>query len=220
MLFNIWLLYLVACIGLSLSPGPNSLLALTHGALHGSRKTLFTIAGGATGFFLVIALCLFGIGALVKSSIVWLTVLKWVGGAYLVWLGIQVWRSPPISGDLAVNTHPTNGWQLYRQGALSSITNPKVLLFFSAFLPQFIDPQRSLLVQFFILASTFVAIRSLLVQFFILASTFVAIECLVEGLLANMANRIRHWLKKVGRGFNRTCGGVFMAIGAALPLRG
>lgn len=202
MLFNTWLLYLVACLGLSLSPGPNSLLALTHGALHGSRKTLFTIAGGATGFFLVIALCLFGIGALVKSSIVWLTVLKWVGGAYLVWLGIQVWRSPPISGDLAVNTHPTNGWQLYRQGALSSITNPKVLLFFSAFLPQFIDPQ-----------------RSLLVQFFILASTFVAIECLVEGLLANMANRIRHWLKKVGRGFNRTCGGVFMIIGAALPLR-
>ncbi|MGM0616238.1 MAG: LysE family translocator [Pseudomonadota bacterium] len=203
MLFNTWLLYLVACIGLSLSPGPNSLLALTHGALHGSRKTLFTIAGGATGFFLVIALCLFGIGALVKSSIVWLTVLKWVGGAYLVWLGIQVWRSPPISGDLAVNTHLTKGWQLYRQGALSSITNPKVLLFFSAFLPQFIDPQ-----------------RSLLVQFFILAGTFVLIECLVEGLLANMANRIRHWLKKVGRGFNRTCGGVFMAIGAALPLRG
>ncbi|XGA79451.1 LysE family transporter [Halomonas sp. CH40] len=202
MLFNTWLLYLVACIGLSLSPGPNSLLALTHGALHGSRKTLFTIAGGATGFFLIIALCLFGIGALVKSSIVWLTVLKWVGGAYLVWLGIQVWRSPPISGDLVVNTHLTNGWQLYRQGALSSITNPKVLLFFSAFLPQFIDPQ-----------------RSLVVQFFILASTFVAIECLVEGLLANMANRIRHWLKKVGRGFNRTCGGVFMIIGAALPLR-
>ena len=77
-----------------------------------------------------------------------------------------------------------------------------MLLFFSAFLPQFIDPQ-----------------RSLMVQFFILASTFVVIECLVEGLLANMANRIRHWLKKVGRGFNRTCGGVFMIIGAALPLR-
>ncbi len=64
MAFNTWLLYLVACIGLSLSPGPNGLLALTHGALHGSRKTLFTIGGGASGFFLVIALCLFGIGAL------------------------------------------------------------------------------------------------------------------------------------------------------------
>jgi len=80
MLLDTWLLYLIACLGLSLSPGPNGLLALTHGALHGSRRTLFTIVGGATGFMLIIALCMFGIGALLKSSVVWLTVLKWVGG--------------------------------------------------------------------------------------------------------------------------------------------
>ncbi|WP_339884510.1 LysE family translocator [Vreelandella maris] len=202
MLLDTWLLYLIACIGLSLSPGPNGLLALTHGAMHGSRKTLFTIVGGATGFMLIIALCMFGIGALLKSSVVWLTVLKWVGGAYLIWLGIQVWRSPPITGDIDINASRASGWHLYRQGVLASITNPKVLLFFSAFLPQFIDPQ-----------------GSLMLQFFVLAGTFVAIECLVEGLLANMANRIRHWLKRVGRGFNRTCGGIFVAIGAALPLR-
>lgn len=202
MLLDTWLLYLIACLGLSLSPGPNGLLALTHGALHGSRRTLFTIVGGATGFMLIIALCMFGIGALLKSSVVWLTVLKWVGGGYLVWLGIQVWRSPPITGEVDVSASQASGWHLYRQGGLASITNPKVLLFFSAFLPQFIDPQ-----------------RSLMLQYFVLAGTFVAIECLVEGLLANMANRIRHWLKRVGRGFNRTCGGIFVAIGAALPLR-
>ncbi|MBR9905380.1 MAG: LysE family transporter [Gammaproteobacteria bacterium] len=202
MLLDTWLLYLIACIGLSLSPGPNGLLALTHGAMHGSRKTLFTIIGGATGFMLIIALCMFGIGALLKSSVVWLTALKWVGGAYLIWLGIQVWRSPPIAGELHVKASQASGWQLYRQGVLASITNPKVLLFFSAFLAQFIDPQ-----------------RSLMLQFFLLAGTFVVIECVVEGLLANMANRIRHWLKRVGRGFNRTCGGIFIAIGAALPLR-
>src|SRR5437868_2878675 len=91
-----WLLYLAASIGLSLSPGPNGLLALTHGALHGRRKALFTISGGVLGFVILIALSMFGIGALLQASIAWLTVLKWVGGAYLVWLGIQVWRSPPM----------------------------------------------------------------------------------------------------------------------------
>lgn len=79
-----WLVYLVAAIGLSLSPGPNGLLALTHGAQHGSRKTTFTIAGGAVGFVVIMALSMFGIGALIKSSILWLVALKWLGGAYSV----------------------------------------------------------------------------------------------------------------------------------------
>ena len=92
--FDTWLLYFAAATGLSLSPGPNGLLALTHGALHGRRKALFTIFGGALGFVAVIALSMFGIGALLQTSVVWLTVMKWVGGAYLVWLGVQVWRAP------------------------------------------------------------------------------------------------------------------------------
>ena len=75
---HLWLLYTAAALGLSLSPGPNSLLALTHGALHGRRNTLHTLFGGSIGFLLIIALSLFGIGALLKAS--------------LVWLGIQVWR--------------------------------------------------------------------------------------------------------------------------------
>ena len=91
-----WLIYLLAATGLSLSPGPNGLLALTHGALYGRRKALFTICGGAFGFVVIIALSMFGIGALLRASLTWLTVMKWIGGAYLFWLGLQVWRSPPI----------------------------------------------------------------------------------------------------------------------------
>ena len=106
MAFHTWLLYSLAAIGLSLSPGPNGLLALTHGALHGRRKTLFTIFGGACGFICVVALSMFGIGALLKASLVWLAVLKWLGGAYLVWLGIQVWRAPAIGVDLAASAAP------------------------------------------------------------------------------------------------------------------
>jgi threonine/homoserine/homoserine lactone efflux protein len=202
MQFDLWLVYLISCIGLSLSPGPNGLLALTHGALHGSRKTLFTIWGGAVGFIIVIALCMFGIGALIKSSLIWLSILKWVGGLYLVWLGIQVWRSPPITTEIDLGSKAVNGWWLLRQGMFASLTNPKGLLFFSAFLPHFIEPG-----------------RNLALQFVVMAATFVATECFVEFVLASSASRIRRWLRNVGRAFNRVCGGIFVAIGVALPLR-
>lgn len=200
---NTWLIYLLAAVGLSLSPGPNGLLALTHGALHGRSKALYTIFGGSFGFITIIALSMFGIGALLKASLVWLTVMKWAGGAYLVWLGIQVWRSPAIGIEVRGAAQPRSGWSLFQQGALSALTNPKGLLFFAAFLPQFIDPA-----------------RSLFVQFAVMAGTFAAIEIATEVFIASMAHRISPWLRRVGQRFNQACGGVFMAIGVALPLRG
>jgi threonine/homoserine/homoserine lactone efflux protein len=197
-----WLVYLAAAIGLSLSPGPNGLLALTHGALHGRRKALFTISGGVLGFVILIALSMFGIGALLQASIVWLTVLKWVGGAYLVWLGIQVWRSPPMQVQATDGVEGRPGWSLFKDGLLSAVTNPKALLFFAAFLPQFIDPH-----------------RNLVVQFAVMASTFGTIEFLYELAVAHAAQRISGVLARIGKAFNRACGGLFVAIGVALPLR-
>ena len=87
------------------------------------------------------------------------------------------------------------------QGLLSAMANPKVLLFYGAFLPQFIDPQ-----------------RGLLLQFVVMAATFASVEFLVEYLLARLAFRIRPWLAKGGKGFNRCCGSLFALIGVALPL--
>jgi threonine/homoserine/homoserine lactone efflux protein len=201
--FHTWLIYLLAAIGLSLSPGPNGLLALTHGALHGRRKALYTIFGGALGFVVVVALSMFGIGALLETSLVWLTVMKWAGGAYLVWLGIQVWRSSPIGVEVGNAAPPRSGGSMFQQGALSAMTNPKGILFFAAFLPQFIDPA-----------------RSLVVQFVVMAGTFAVIEIATELLIASMAHRISPWLRRVGKRFNQVCGGMFALIGVALPLRG
>ncbi len=197
-----WLIYLLAATGLSLSPGPNGLLALTHGAMHGRRKALFTIFGGAFGFTVAIGVSMFGISALLETSLVWLTVMKWLGGAYLVWLGVQVWRAAPIGLEVRGSTTTRGGWSLFQQGALSALTNPKGLLFFAAFLPQFIDPA-----------------RSLLIQFVIMAGTFAVIEIATEAFIASMAHRVSPWLARVGRRFNQACGGVFVAIGVALPLR-
>ena len=211
-----WLIYLLATTGLSLSPGPNSLLALTHGALYGGRRTLFTIAGGAVGFVVLIGLSLFGISALLKTSPLWLVALKWVGGAYLVWLGVQVWRSAPVGvavGAEMSEQAPTgqarggtsrlpSGAAMAWQGALAALTNPKGVLFFAAFLPQFIDPA-----------------RNPWVQFAVMAGTFVVVESITELVIAGTAARVRPWLQRVGRRFNQVCGGLFILIGAALPLR-
>ena len=201
MALHTWLLYLAAALGLSLTPGPNSLLVLTHGALHGHRKTLFTVAGGALGFVALIALSMLGIGALLKASAGALTVLKLLGGVYLIWLGIQLWRAPAIHLRANASRADTRGAELFRQGLLTALSNPKALLFYGAFLPQFIDPR-----------------RDLLIQFVVMATNFVAIEFVVEYLLARLAHRIRPLLERVGKSFNRACGGMFVIMGIALPM--
>ncbi len=198
-----WLIYFAAVLGLTLTPGPNGLLALTHGAIYGTRKTIATIFGGSVGFATVIGLSMFGIGALLAASSQALIVLKFLGGAYLVWLGIQVWRSPSLGEASPKVLTNVSSASLFRQGALAALTNPKGILFFVAFLPQFIDPA-----------------ISLLTQFVVMAATFVVIEFIYEYVVATLANKIQPWLSKFGKKVNRVFGGVFMAIGVALPLRG
>jgi len=204
MAWSTWFVYLLASVGLSLTPGPNSLLVLAHGALHGRRRTLWTIAGGALGFALLIGLSMLGIGALLRASADALALLKWGGGAYLVWLGIQLWRAPPLQLDMPKidgQKGPVRRSVMFRQGLLAAISNPKALLFYGAFLPQFIEPG-----------------RSLWLQYVVMAGTFGVIECVVEFGLASLAHRVRPWLKRVGRRFNQGCGLLFAAMGAALPL--
>ncbi|MDH1865207.1 LysE family translocator [Pseudomonas chengduensis] len=201
MALELWLVYFVATLGLALTPGPNSLLALTHGGLYGARMALATILGGVVGFSTLIALAMFGLSALLKTAPNALLALKWIGGAYLIWLGVQLWRSPPMNLILAGSGVRPSASRLFRQGLLSALSNPKVILFYGAFLPQFVDPQ-----------------RGLAVQFVVMAATFAVVEFLVELLLALLAFRVRPWLQRGGRAFNRSCGVLFVLIGVALPL--
>ncbi|WP_409524201.1 LysE family translocator [Nitrincola sp. MINF-07-Sa-05] len=201
MTLDTWLIYMVATLGLSLTPGPNGLLALTHGALHGPTRTLATIAGGALGFAAVIGLSMFGIASLLSLAGELLLVMKIVGGLYLVWLGIQVWRSPSPGGGVGNLKGRVSRWHMARQGFLAALANPKAILFFAAFLPQFINPE-----------------VDLWLQFVIMAATFVLIECLTELFIAGFAGRVSGWLGRCGKGFNRVCGSLFILIGAWLPL--
>ncbi|MGF1686590.1 LysE family translocator [Photobacterium japonica] len=196
-----WFLYLFAVTGLACAPGPNGMLALSHGAMYGRKKVLATICGGVSGFILVIALSMFGIGSLMMASSHMLTVFKWLGGAYLIYLGIQLWRSPGIQLNQDAHVDDKGNTARYRQGMLAAISNPKVLLFFGAFLPQFMNTE-----------------QPLWLQFVILAGTFAAVEFCVEFMVACIAHQLRPWLEKSGQRFNRGCGAVFALLGASLPL--
>jgi len=199
---HVWTIYLLAAIGLSLTPGPNGLLSLTHGACFGFRATVFTILGGALGFFVLIAASLAGLGALLAASEQAFTVMKWIGAAYLVYLGIRVWRAPAptLAAASREREMPEAGpIQLFSQGFLVAVTNPKGLIFFAAFLPQFMVPGMSYLEQ--------------LVLF---GGTFILVEILYELMLARTAQQIAPWLARHGRWFNRATGGVFVGVGAVL----
>lgn len=202
MSLDIWMLYVVAALGLSLTPGPNGLLSLTHGMRYGVRRTAYTVVGGSIGFLALIAASMAGVGALLAASETAFVIAKWLGAAYLVYLGVKTWNAPPpdvVDAPNCVAADDQDASKLFSQGLLVAISNPKALIFFAAFLPQFMDPQ----------ASWFL-------QFAILGGTFVGIEIIYELVLASAAQRIAPWLGANGRWFNRTAGATFIGIGGVL----
>lgn len=199
-----WLIYLVAAFGLSLTPGPNGLLALTHGMRFGLRRSVATLLGGVAGFLLLIAVSMAGLGALLAASEQAFTIAKWLGAAYLVYLGIRTWRAP-VTAPVRAENLPAGGGRregpaaLFLQGFLVATSNPKALIFFAAFLPQFMVPG-----------------VSLPLQFVILGGTFAVVEFLYELVLAGAAQRIAPWLYRHGRMVNRAAGATFIGIGGVL----
>ena len=164
--------------------------------------TLWTIFGGSFGFVAVIALSMFSIGALLQTSLVWLTVLE--AGAAPISCGWASRCGAPGAGrraDGALSSE-RGGWSLFRRGALSAMTNPRA----SCSSP---PSCRS--------SSTRRA--ALVAQFLIMAGTFAGIEAITEFVIASIGAPHPPWLERSGKRFNQACGGIFIAIGAALPLR-
>lgn len=204
MTFQLWLVYCVAAIGLSLTPGPNGLLVLTHGMRFGARRAWYTALGGVSGFFLLVAASLAGLGALLAASEQAFTIAKWIGALYLVYLGIRTWNAAaPVvesqAGLSAATREQRSALQLFNQGFLVAVSNPKALIFFAAFLPQFMQPG----VPYWL-------------QLLVLGGTFALVEFIYEVALAGAAQRIAPWLGRNGRLFNRIAGATFIGIGALL----
>ncbi|USD43352.1 LysE family translocator [Vibrio sp. SCSIO 43135] len=201
MQFEVWLIYLVAVVGVSLVPGPNGLLALTHGLTYGRQQAKYTVLGGVVGFSLLITLALSGIGVLLSLSESILIVMKVLGGGYLIWLGYKLLKQRAEGIDIGTKTSATSRYTLFKTGFITAIANPKVLLFFASFLPQFLNPN-----------------IGFIQQWLVLAVTFVAVEFCVEYLLVVSAHTMRGHLQNKAALLNKISGGLFIGFGVLLPV--
>jgi len=152
-----WLAFAAATEILLLIPGPTVLLVVSYALGQGWRAALPMAVGVALGDFTAMTLSMLGVGALLATSATIFTVLKWIGAAYLVWLGIKLWRA---GGALAAEprTSAASSAKMLGHAWLVTALNPKSLTFFVAFLPQFLDPHASFGAQMAIFEATFLAL--------------------------------------------------------------
>ncbi|OAJ94210.1 LysE family translocator [Vibrio bivalvicida] len=202
MTFEIWCVFSLSALGLACVPGPNSLLALSHGARYGYKKTIWTICGGISGFFILITVALLGLGTLLETKPELMIGLQWLGALYLAWLGIKLFFASAINIEqtAVVSILPK---ELFKQGYFAALSNPKVLLFFTAFLAQFINPDEAFIPQFLVI--TF---------------SFLCIEFAVEFSVAKLADRVKTLLLANGRIFNQCCGTIFLLLAVIAILHG
>ena len=157
---QLYLAYVAACIALALLPGPNVTLVIANGLRYGTRAALINIVGAQVGLAIVIAVVGVGLTSLVATMGYWFDWVRLAGAAYLIWIGINlVWRPAAITTSDAPPAPPRGGFFL--QGMLVLLSNPKALLFFGAFIPQFVDLEANQLGQVTILGFTFMVFASL-----------------------------------------------------------
>jgi len=159
---HVWLAFASASIALLLIPGPTVLLVLSYAISQGRRVALATVAGVALGDLIAMSASLAGLGALVLASANLFLVLKWVGAIYLVYLGIKLFRSAPAASLGVLDDAPAaTPRKVFAHSAAVTALNPKSIVFFIAFVPQFIDTHAFLAPQFGVLVATFVGFAAI-----------------------------------------------------------
>lgn len=195
----------VAFVGIA-TPGPTVLLALTNGSRYGVRRAAYGFAGAMLSDFVLIVAVALGLGALLLASAFWFSVVKWLGAAYLAYVGIRLLTSKGSLDVAAAQGDPATASgrnaSIFAKSFLTAVTNPKGYLFFSAFLPQFLDP-----------------LAPLAPQYVALAVTFALLDGIVMFGYALLGARAVRLLKRSGAlWLERTCGAMLLALAGSLAL--
>ncbi|APG85111.1 transmembrane efflux protein [Sinorhizobium americanum CCGM7] len=199
MSFEHWLAFVAASAVLLAIPGPTILLVISYAISHGRKAAGATVAGVALGDFTAMTASMLGLGALLAASATIFTILKWIGAAYLVWLGIKLWKAPVgVSGSHEETPAAQRPLRIFLHAYAVTALNPKSIIFFVAFLPQFLDLSRPLLAQMAVFEATFLALA--------------AVNAMLYALLASAAGgAIRK--PSVRRVVNRTGGSLLIGAG-------
>ena len=194
--------FFLASVMLALAPGPDNIFVMTQAALHGRNSGLLVTLGLCTGLIVHTTAVAVGVATLLQASSVAFTILKFTGAAYLLYLAWQAFIAKSMSTAAVTQVKPAR-WMLYRRGIIMNVTNPKVTLFFLAFLPQFTDPGRG----------------HVMAQIAILGGLFIIATLLIFGSIAMLAGTVHQWFGKSPRVqivLHRIAGLVY--IGIALKL--
>jgi threonine/homoserine/homoserine lactone efflux protein len=198
-------IFFTASILLGFSPGPDNLFVMTQAAQQGRKAGLLVTLGLCTGLLFHTAAVTFGLATLFKTSAVAFTVLKFFGAGYLLYLAWQAFRAGAVTGAAPAAVDQRNAGTLYRRGIIMNITNPKVSIFFLAFLPQFTDPSKG----------------QLSAQFLLLGAVFIIATLIVFGAIALLAGVFGEHFRQSTRAqklLNRAAGGIFAGLALKLAL--
>ena len=197
---SLFLAFVAAVTILMLIPGPNVALIVANSVAYGPKYGLLTVAGTSSAMVVQLAVTALGMTEVLGTLGIWFEGLRWIGVAYLIAIGIAQWRAPAV--DLTkTRPEPKSVQAIFMRALLVSLTNPKTLLFYGAFFPQFVSVG-----------------KDVGAQIAILSATFLGLAILVDGAWALVAGRARHLLASRGRLRNRVSGGLLIGAGAALAL--
>jgi threonine/homoserine/homoserine lactone efflux protein len=192
-----FLAFVAATTILMLIPGPNVALIVSNSVAYGARYGLMTVGGTTSAMIVQLAITAFGMTEVLGTLGRWFEWLRWIGVAYLIYLGVMRWRAP--AADLTKTApEPKSARAIYTRALLVS-TNPKLLLFYGALFPQFVSVD-----------------RPVGMQIVVLSATFIAVSLALDGSWALIASRARKALSSHGRLRNRITGGLLIAAGTAL----
>jgi threonine/homoserine/homoserine lactone efflux protein len=187
---EIWMTFALAAAIVVVIPGPTVILVISQAIAHGRKAVLPLTAGVALGDFVAMTFSLAGLGAILAASAALFSVLKWIGAVYLVFIGVKYWRSQDQSDEFAAGIAAAGNLVLFRRAFVVTALNPKSIIFFIAFLPQFVRPAAPVMPQLLILGATFL----------FLATINAALYATFAGRLSDILQgaRARRWLKRCG----------------------
>ncbi|MGH2341327.1 LysE family translocator [Segnochrobactraceae bacterium EtOH-i3] len=202
MSFEQWLAFTAASAVLLAIPGPTILLVISYALGHGKKAAGATVGGVALGDFTAMTASMLGLGALLATSATLFTALKWIGAAYLIYLGIKLWRAPVSTSEVSADTETMpkeRPLRIFLHTYIVTALNPKSIIFFVAFLPQFLNTS-----------------QPMLPQMIVFETTFLVLAVLNAGFYALMASMARKSIRKpsVQRTVNRVGGSLMIGAGA------
>jgi len=195
-----WLAYTFVTATFLLIPGPTILLVISYSLIRGRQVVFALLLGVGLGDVVAMILSFMGVGLLLQTVAIAFQFLKWIGAAYLIWLGIRMWRSASESMELSSKTDNKVWYAIMANAFVITALNPKSIVFFLAFLPQFINSEKPFITQSLILGSTFLILAIISVLFYSMLASFTGQQM--------RFTLIHRWTNRIGGGLLIGAGGM------------